>query len=491
MMFLLWLVIAVIAVALLAYAYWVFLLAEYNEPVNVEEIHPVQTQDLWTLRLYRKRPAGDGNGEPVLMVHAAAANRLNYLVPEGLSIADYLAALGYDCWAIDLRGDRSSQPPYGKSRNEPCFEDYVEKDLPAAIEYICKTTGYDKVHWLGQSMGGMLLYAYEQVVGGDAIASGVTVAAPIGFAGSRHTRRPACVAVVRYARPVLSAVIRGLSPVFSIIGKGPIRPPVNWDNVRPECNGRLFFHGVEIPPYRVLDQMDTWASTKSWKLKDGTDLAAGLNTIKTPLLAFFAARDPFVDMEAAEAFFNALPSDDKQMKILSKEHGCGADYGHIDPLFSRHSEEDVFAPTAEWLAAHSIATAKTKAAPKKKAAAKTKAAPEEQAAAADSKAAPKKKAASKSKSAPKKKAAAKSEAAPKKKAASKSKAAPKKKAAAKSEAAPKKKAASKSKATPKKKAASKNKATPKKKAAASDTTGSTESNAPSTPTEGEGNASQE
>ena len=79
--------------------------AEHGEPVAV------RTADGWTLvaHHYKPTPAPRVGAMPVILCHGLTYNALFWdLVPE-YSFAEYLAAQGFDVWAVSLRGGGLSQ----------------------------------------------------------------------------------------------------------------------------------------------------------------------------------------------------------------------------------------------------------------------------------------------------------------------------------------------------------------------------------------------
>ena len=62
-----------------------------------------------------------------------------------------------------------------------CFDDFIEKDIPAAIDYVLNLTNQKKVHWVGHSMGGMVAYAFCQLETSKKIKSVCAVASPGNF----------------------------------------------------------------------------------------------------------------------------------------------------------------------------------------------------------------------------------------------------------------------------------------------------------------------
>ncbi|HOZ45593.1 MAG TPA: alpha/beta fold hydrolase [Candidatus Hydrogenedentes bacterium] len=392
--------------------YWCSVSAKYTQPERADEIHTVTTPDLWKIRLFRYRPVR-GRGEPVFLCHGMFGNRFNYTLPAGMSLVDTLIAKGYDCWVIDLRGTRSSTPPFGRSRTEVTMDGYLNADLPTAIDYVLQSTGYPKVHWVGHSMGGMLLYAYEEAFGNAQIASGVTLGSPPGFAGASFRVPGFLLQLLNLFPGTLNTVLRALTPLASKVSLMQKFAPTNWDNMNPSLGSGALFNMLDTMPPRVAEALSSAVQTNTLVLKklDGTDVdvIGGLNALHTPLFAIYGAKDPFVAFGTAQRFFDELPGKDKKMMVLSEENGFVEDYSHVDLTFSRDGKAEVYEPIGDWITAHATsvqAPVEPKAAAKK---APAKRAPAKKAAAAtvpaEKKPAAKKKAVASKKPAAKKKAA--------------------------------------------------------------------------------------
>ncbi len=345
---------ALLGVAFLVMFYWSILESMYPEAVRSKEVHTVTTRDLWKLRMCRFRK-GRTEGEPVLLVHGALANHHNFTAPEGHSLVDFLAAKGYDCWAIDLRGCKSSEPPFERAKTDVSFDDYLLYDLPAAIRYIRKTTGYDKVHWVGHSMGGMLLYAYSLQHGNEHIASGTTLGSPVGFDGVRVRLHDELLFMVKSWPAFCGKCIRGLIPIAMLCRFTLGFFPTNMRNLHPSVNSGHFYSAIDEPLHKVLSELAFSVRKRVWRVnKDALDVKAGLATLEVPLLAVYGPRDPFVPVDEAKKFFDALPTADKKMLVASKEAGCEEDYSHIDLAFGRDSTRMIYGPIAKWFEAHPI-----------------------------------------------------------------------------------------------------------------------------------------
>lgn len=432
-----WSIALIVLLALLVNGYMVALMMRYPRPQWADEVHTVLTEDGWSIQLFRRRNTA-GPGEPVLLVHGLAANRLNFEAPHGHAIVDTLEAEGCDCWLIELRCCESATPPEGRDLGDVSFDDYLYKDLPAAIAHIRATTGHDKVHWVGHSMGAMLLYAYNIVFGSEHLASGVALGAPAGFRNVAFAPPALLFRLTMVAPRAVRTLLKAITPIAQSLRPGFLAFPVNWDNVHPELDARVLFNMVEAVPPQVAHEFDEWLSTGSWRVRGRqVDVTAQLPEIDLPLLVVCGKDDPLTPEPRIRQFFDALPGKDKQLLLLSRKNGVSADYGHADLLFGKRGPEEVYRPALEWIQSHPVKRVRRR--PARKAAA----APARRAsAAADGSSVKPAKSSAKAKPAPRKKAVA-----AKKPAAKKTPAAKKEVRPAQAKSAPKKKSPAKKRST--------------------------------------------
>ncbi|HVJ88667.1 MAG TPA: alpha/beta fold hydrolase, partial [Labilithrix sp.] len=149
---------------------------------DADRVHFATTHDGWRLALSRYQPSRATRNFPVVLCHGLAASYIGFDLDPEVSLARRLRSLGYDVWAIELRGHGLSDLPslFGKQRYAWTFDDYLERDAPCILDFIRAETGIDGVHWIGHSMGGILLYALI-ATGCKAIRSGVTVASGLDY----------------------------------------------------------------------------------------------------------------------------------------------------------------------------------------------------------------------------------------------------------------------------------------------------------------------
>jgi len=341
-----------LAVIVLAIFYMLLLAALYPEKPRTNEVYYLRTRDLWLLRVCRYRQE-DTTGEPVLLVHGMGANQNNFVYPEGGCLVDYLSGKGYDCWTLDLRGCRSSEPPFERTRNEVRMEDFFLEDLPAVIQHILKTTRYSKLHWVGHSMGGMLLYAFVQAHGNTQIASGTTLGSPIDL-NDAAGNVPTWLVGFGAAFPRLAGnIIRGGIPILKGLGVAQGVFPVNMRNLPAEMNAGHFIHMIEDPLPGLMRQVKYWIKNREYKLDNGKlDIAEGMKDFSVPLLAFYAAVDPFINAQRALGVFDQIKIKDKRAHVCSREQGYVEDYNHCDLAFGKAATAEIFDPIGKWLQEH-------------------------------------------------------------------------------------------------------------------------------------------
>jgi hypothetical protein len=90
-------------------------------------------------------------GTPILLIHGLVDNRSIFtLLRRGLQRRGFgrVWTMNYRIWTTDLRG--------------------AARQLEAAIAGICEQTGYERIHVIGHSMGGLIARYFVQRMGGDA-----------------------------------------------------------------------------------------------------------------------------------------------------------------------------------------------------------------------------------------------------------------------------------------------------------------------------------
>ena len=145
-----------------------------------DEVLFAETTDGWRIALYRYAARGDRKPFPVVAGHGFAGTRLIWDLTPETSLARYLANAGYDFYAIDLRGRGESWLKTGSRTDAQwSFDDFVERDLPAALSTVCERSEAKEAFWLGLEMSGQALYA--SIISGTVsqVRGGITFGAPV------------------------------------------------------------------------------------------------------------------------------------------------------------------------------------------------------------------------------------------------------------------------------------------------------------------------
>lgn len=98
-------------------------------------------------------------GSPVLLGHGMQSNGVTWFCNDASSIAYSLADEDYDVWIFNNRITEVSDPSHLYMSTldaafwDVSFDTIGNFDIPAIIDYITDQTGYNKLSYVGHSMG--------------------------------------------------------------------------------------------------------------------------------------------------------------------------------------------------------------------------------------------------------------------------------------------------------------------------------------------------
>lgn len=299
-----------------------------------------------------------GAGPPVLLVHGVSSNHRFWDMAPGFSLADHLAEAGFDVWNVDLRshGDALRLASGRKQDPDADIDAYGEHDIPAVVAHVRSVTGASRVHYVGHSMGGMVLAIYLASHGDEALASAVVVASPLDLRdpdrifelllGAGHLVGP-----IRRLPTPLGA--RGLA-LFKRTFPGQVDVMLhNPENVDPRVEGRMFRTVVSPLTRGEIGQLSQMAADPNFSGSRGdTVFRYELGEVTVPILFVAGRADRVVSPERVRAYHDAVGSLDKDFVVISKANGFSGDYGHLDPCCAREASVELFPRIADWLATH-------------------------------------------------------------------------------------------------------------------------------------------
>ncbi len=319
-----------------------------------------ETDDGWRLAVYHFPPTGSARAaDPIIMCHGFTSTSVTFYQGDDRGLAPYLARLGYDVWAVNLRGrPPGTYPGDGSTKRYGwTVDDYIRRDVPALLNLVTARTGKQRVTWVGHSMGGMIVYAYLGVTSDPRIARFIAVSSPIRFAdmsdrlynlarrGRKWFKNDDVIhlpGMVRWAGPFRN----------SSLAVGYIQLVVNRDNVTDDQWRRYLANGLTNVSGAEALQLADWTLREVMTSQDGqTNYRREMKNLRVPILAITGKLDNLAPPSAVQPMLDWVGSEDKTFHVFGLANGYRADYGHLDIMIGRHVNEDVFPFLAAWLEA--------------------------------------------------------------------------------------------------------------------------------------------
>jgi len=326
-----------------------------------DEVCFAETTDGWRIALYRYAARGDRKPFPIVAGHGFAGTRLIWDLTPETSLARYLANAGYDFYAVDLRGRGESWPQTGsRSDLQWSFDDFVERDLPAAVAKACERSEAQEAFWLGLEMSGQALYA--SVISGTTsqLRGGITFGSPV------LTPPTALVPGVttqprmrRHGRVKFRAGAHFAGPILALTKSKQLESSFRPENFDPIGPARYLYSGIPDEATVLADQFGDWIEHGVMRSLDHTTVWSDrLDEIDLPLLIVAAAHDLQRPPGATRAAFEAIGSTDKTWIEAGVSSGFSLDFGHDDLIAGRASPVEVFPYIRAWLDEHGLSDGK-------------------------------------------------------------------------------------------------------------------------------------
>jgi pimeloyl-ACP methyl ester carboxylesterase len=309
------------------------------------ELHRPKTEDGLEISMVRYRTEKPA-GRPVLLCHGISANDRNMDLDDQVSLARWLAANGRETWTMSLRGTGGSD-----SAPDITFDDFWEKDLPAAIHEIQRVADVDDVDYIGHSMGGMIVYAYL-AEGGRGIHAAVTLGSPTTLAlGMRTSSLVGGIGrIISPSFPVPSGLGAALiAPFAGSVGDDPVQLLLyNPENTSAQTWSRLLAYGTANIAGGVVKQLSMLARDE-FKSHDGMfDFKKDMGAIRTPICVVAAQLDRTAPAPAVKDGYRALGGP-KRWMLVSRANGAKAEYGHMDLVIGQRAASEVWTPVLGFL----------------------------------------------------------------------------------------------------------------------------------------------
>ncbi len=342
-----------------------------------------QTEDNLSLALRRYQPQKlNAEKNPVILCHGLSYNLMFWDLHESVSLPRYLAQNGYDVWSLSLRGAApSTQPVASALRKLGHFnldaeaskrvldrirhialidwsvDDHIRYDVPAAIRFVKEQTNFPRVHWIGHSMGGMVMFGFlqtDQARGADDIKSFVAVATPMAVFHPLSNPYQFLLeqqdAIAIGSKVVGSSTPAGVGVILGDIGSPTDKLFFNSVNIDDLVLRELFRRAQEEISPGQLRQLLGMVRTESFLSTDNAvNYTAGLNQVTTPTYFLAGSVDNMATAAAVQYAYRAVGSMVKEYDLFGRVNGQRNDYGHDDLVIGENAAREVYPKILAWL----------------------------------------------------------------------------------------------------------------------------------------------
>ncbi|KAI9088644.1 hypothetical protein K1719_029758 [Acacia pycnantha] len=245
------------------------------------------------------------------------------------------------------------------------FDNYLEEDVPAAIDYILKESKPKdgKLLAIGHSMGGILLYAMLSRFGFEGkeprLAAIVTLASSLDYTSSKSTLK----LLLPLADPAqaLNVPIVPLGAMLAAAYPLTYRPPyvLSWlnslisaeDMMEPELLKKLILSNFCTIPAKLILQLTTAFRDHGLCNRDGKFFYKDhLHKSNVPVLAIAGDQDLICPPEAVEETVKLIPQHLVTYKVFGE--AGGPHYAHYDLVGGRLAVKQVYPCIIEFLSSH-------------------------------------------------------------------------------------------------------------------------------------------
>ncbi|MBP7284522.1 MAG: alpha/beta fold hydrolase [Leptospiraceae bacterium] len=321
------------------------------------------TNDGWNLAIHRHKPERPLSGAlPIILVHGIVTNKYFMDLDTDHSLAYHFKKLGYDVYAVSLRGCGES---YIESDNTNfSFDDMVDKDVPAIIDEVCNISGKSKVNWVAHSMGAMILYSHLGIANKkqkEKIKSFVSLGGPGNVSHSSPVIGKAGLKYISFVKRVdIKLMAKFILPFVSVFNS-PLKEIFYNPQVTPKNTVKKMLFGIENIADDLMLQLLDWTAqggdiVSMDKKRNYTELQT---QITCPILFIAGGYDNVATPSSLKSVYNRVSSKQKEFHLISKSTGYTGDYGHACLVMGKNAKREIFPIIEKFLAKHGKGSVKT------------------------------------------------------------------------------------------------------------------------------------
>lgn len=270
--------------------------------------------------------------------------------PDGDSMDRAFAEAGYEFWSVDMRWQGGSRPT-GKKPPNPSLRDFVDTDLPAALDHILASTRTKQrqITLAGCSLGGTIACGYLALHDENLVGAFISMCSPL-----RWVAVPAMLRLATVSPTFLKHLpIRGSATLARYALPIAGRVPFALDVYANPANIQLsdapeFSKSVSNPSPTLNAELAQWIKQGDLRMR-GIDITEAMREQTIPLLVVSSNRDGIVPPPTARYIREVWGGEDVDELIVGDDQRW---YSHADVFIGKHARQDVFEPVIDWLQQH-------------------------------------------------------------------------------------------------------------------------------------------
>ncbi|XP_051199296.1 triacylglycerol lipase 2 [Lolium perenne] len=358
------------------------------------EDHKVTTEDGYILSL-KRIPHGPSNGDnstdnentrqPVLLFHGLMVDGISWLLgTPKQSLGFILVDGGFDVWIANTRGTNSSRNHTSLSPKNPAYWDWswdeiAAYDLPAVLQFVYDHTGGQKVHYIGHSLGTLIILAAFSERKLLHLVRSAALLCPIAYLDRTKSKLSRVAAQIFLADTARFLGWHEFNP-FGLVAREVLlivcgNPEVDCHDVfsalaGPDCclnvtsTCAFLEHAIQSTSVRNLVHLSQMVRHKGIRRYDYGNAKANMkhyNQTRPPLynLSTIPTHVPMMLMHGGQDFLGDLPDTRHLLKTLVRNHEKDnievlyvPDYAHADFVTGFNAPELVYEPMVDFFQRH-------------------------------------------------------------------------------------------------------------------------------------------
>ena len=278
---------------------------------------------------------------PVVLCHGLGVSGKFWYLNKQTSLSLFLAERGFKVFVPDMRETGLSISDL-KNRYNFTFDDY-SKDVSAIIEFVKNETGQDKVHWVGHSMGGIVIYLFVTKYSDEPIETFTAVSSPysmenqLGFTKLvKKYHKEISDFLNRFDYIPLEHPAAFFSPFAGVITLKFFEKHIwNYENVEEITK--------KLAASNIVANMNTNVAKKFVNVFLGKEeFGFDLKKLTKPSLFIAGSYDFLALPQSVREAYKNTSAKKKKFVLASKSNGFSTDYGHGDILYAKSSRSEIF-----------------------------------------------------------------------------------------------------------------------------------------------------